>query len=374
MYVLTLVHGTWPNPDGWVAARSFLRRELASRLGEVIFREFSWDGTNTQTARTEGGASLARFIRAGQDTYPDARHFVIAHSHGGNVALYAMQDAAARRAVDGIVTLATPFLFTRRRNLRPHADVMAWVLLGVLALAALALIDVLGVRYGFPGWLLGSALVMVKTSPGFATWLVKAGTAAQTNIVPVYQPPCIDRSRLFIVSPRGDEAGRWLRAWETVAKGPFVVGCLLLAVVEVGLRSNFAVVLDRFTKSTLGRGLDDIHVFGLDGLALAITGLALCVIWGLVLPLFSGIVRWPGYWREPVLANVLVEIGSNCVPIAGDGSVHMAHTFEVPRESLFRRIMNGRLRHSAICEHPAVVAAIGDWIRDRSRPPDGDDA
>ena len=95
-----------------------------ARLGDVEFREFGWAGTNTHVARTDGGAALAEFIRAGRDRHPDARHFVIAHSHGGNVALYAMRDAAAREAVDGIVTLATPFLSARPRKLR-HASVLA---------------------------------------------------------------------------------------------------------------------------------------------------------------------------------------------------------------------------------------------------------
>ena len=361
-YLLTLVHGTWPNPHGWVSARSFLRRELASRLGDVTFREFSWAGTNRHAARTEGGASLARFIRDGHDEYPGARHFVIAHSHGGNVALYAMRDPVAREAVDGIVTLATPFISARRRKLRPHSNVLAWAVLGISALLALVAIDAMNVRYGAPGWLLGSAILMVNTRPALATWLIVAGRHGQARIVTAYQPPRVDRSRLFIVLPRGDEAGRWLRAWEVVARGPFVIGCLLLAAAEAALRSNFAIVLDGLAKSTLRRGLEEIYVFGIDGLALAIAGLALCLIWGLVLPVFSSVMRWPGYWREPLLANVLVRIGSDRVPSATNGGSHTAHVFEVPRASLVRRIINDRLRHSAICEDASVADAIAEWI------------
>jgi hypothetical protein len=118
----------------------------------------------------------------------------------------------------------------------------------------------------------------------------------------------------------------------------------------------------RLARSTLHRGLDEIYVFGIDGLALAIAGLALCLIWGLVLPLFSSVMRWPGYWREPLLANILVRIGSDRVPSAANGAAHTAHVFEVPRESLASRIINDRLRHSAICEDGVVVGAIADWI------------
>ena len=376
-YLLTLVHGTWPDPDGWVSARSFLRRELASHLGDVVFRDFTWAGANTHSARAEAGASLARFLRAGREEHPAARHVVIAHSHGGNVALYAMRDPAARRAVDGIVTLATPFLFATPRDLRSRADVIAWVVLGVVALLSLAaidlLIDLLGIRQLFLAWLAGASVLMLKGSPVLAGWLIAAGTRKQADIVPAYQAPRIDRSRLFIISTRADEASGWLRAWEIVAKGPFLIGCLLLAVVEVALRSNVVATLDEFAQSIFRRGLHDLQVFGLDGTALAVAGIATCITCGLALPLVSSVVRWPGYWREPILANVLVDIGSRSVPVASSRWAHTAHSVEIPREPLWKRLLSNRLRHSAICGHPAVVSAIGDWIRHGSRP-DGDRA
>jgi hypothetical protein len=103
-YAITLVHGTWADTKGWVAPGSFLRRELEHGLANVVIREFSWTGANTHAARTGAGVGLARFIRDGHAQYPGARHFVIAHSHGGNVALYAMRDDAARAVVQGIVT------------------------------------------------------------------------------------------------------------------------------------------------------------------------------------------------------------------------------------------------------------------------------
>jgi hypothetical protein len=130
-------------------------------------------------------------------------------------------------------------------------------------------------------------------------------------------------------------------------------------------------VLERLAQSIFPGAPQGVRLFGLDGTALAMAGLALCVICGLVLPLVSSMVRWPGYWREPLLANVLVEIGSRSVPVPSSGWAHSAHTVEIPREALWRPVVNDRLRHSAICEHAAVVSAIGDWIRDGARPDGG---
>ena len=100
-YVITLVHGTWADTRGWVAPGSVLRRELDARLGPVVFREFPWSSAHTHAARTEAGVRLAQFVRGGHAQYPEARHFIIGHSHGGIVALYAMRDAAADQVVSG---------------------------------------------------------------------------------------------------------------------------------------------------------------------------------------------------------------------------------------------------------------------------------
>ena len=224
------------------------------------------------------------------------------------------------------------------------------MVLGVAALAAFAVVEALDIWYLLPVWLLGSALAIEGTLPGLTAWLVKTGTFLQADIVRAYQPPSVDPARLFIVSPRGDEARTWLRAWEILARGPFVIGCVLLVIAQLSFRSNGVALVNGFAKSIVGRGLDEMRLFGLDGWSLAVAGLALCAISAIVLLVVSSVMRWPGYWREPLLANVLVRIRSHAVPAStGDWSL-TAHTFEVPREPLLSRTVYGRLRHSAICE------------------------
>ena len=49
--------------------------------------------------------------------FPDAKLVLVCHSHGGNVALHALQDEELRGAVAGVVCLATPFLIAARREL-----------------------------------------------------------------------------------------------------------------------------------------------------------------------------------------------------------------------------------------------------------------
>ncbi len=360
-YVLTLVHGTWASTKGWVAAGSFLRRELERRLSHVTFREFAWTGTNTHTARMDAGARLAEFIRSGHALYPDARHVVIAHSHGGNVALYAMRDPAAREAITGIVTLGSPFIRARRRDTQRYADALAWLMLGVAALVPFVVLDALQLTRVALAWLLAAIVLIVRLQPALFRWVIDTAALEQADIVAAYEPPAIEPSKLAILCTRVDEARGWLRTWDLLARGPFVVGCVLLSVAEVAARTNLPSLLDGIAAKTLRQGLDAFHVFGVDGWTLVMGGFVLCAVWGVVL-MGSGVVRWPGYSREPLLANLLVEIGTDRVPGASGGTPHRAQIFDVPAPPKRSRRIRGWLRHGAICRDPAVVGAIGDWI------------
>ena len=362
-YVLTLVHGTWSSTTGWVAAGSFLRRELEHRLApaDVRFREFAWTGRNTHAARTDAGDRLAEFIRSGHALYPDARHFVVAHSHGGNVALYAMRDPAAREIVSGIVTLGTPFIHARRRDAHRYADAIAGLMLGVAALVPFVVLDTLHLTRIAVAWLMAGIALIVKLKPALSRWVIDTVTLEQAEIVATYQPPSVDPSKLAILCTRGDEARRWLHTWDVIARGPFIVGCVLLSVVEVAARSNLLASADSLAWSTLHRGLDTFRLFGVDGWTFVVGGLVLCVAWGVVL-MGSGVVRWPGYSREPLLANLLVEIGTDRVPRGAGDTTHSARTFDVPAPPRRHRRIRRWLRHSAICENEDVVGAIANWV------------
>jgi hypothetical protein len=102
----------------------------------------------------------------------------------------------------------------------------------------------------------------------------------------------------------------------------------------------------------------------------------LSFIWMAVL-MVTSVVRRPGYWREPLVATVLVEIGTDSVPRAESTRIprrhdnpHHVYTFDIQPHSVRSRLTREHLRHTAICDDPAVISSIGDWIVDRasSRP------
>lgn len=359
--VITLVHGTWAGTRGWVATGSFLRRELQERFPDVTFRAFQWAGTNTHAARTAAGTRLAQFIRDGSAQHPHAQHFIVAHSHGGNVALYAMQDPAARDLVSGIATLGTPFIHVRRRDRGPYIEATASLMLVVAALVLFVLLGALGLGRLAGLWLIGAAFLIVKMTPRFSQWLTEIAAREQDDIVGMLQPPPIDGSKLAVLCTDGDEAGRWLRTWDVVAQGPVVIGCLLLSLLEGASRANLPALVHGVARSTLNLGLGDIRVFGFDSWTLIVGFVLLCVIWGVVM-LCSSLVRWPGYWREPLLTNLLVDIRTDRMPRTAEGTSFTTYTFDVPAPAIRSRRTHGLLRHTAICDDPAVVAAIAEWI------------
>ena len=129
---ILIVHGTWGGrKQGWRPWRyakpwydidSEFISNLTSSLGakgfNASFTEFQWSGANSILHRWRAASKLAEFLRsrAQQNCLP---HTILAHSHGGNVALKAidllkgecgMYSPDTRKMSTNVVTLATPFL------------------------------------------------------------------------------------------------------------------------------------------------------------------------------------------------------------------------------------------------------------------------
>lgn len=122
---IVLVHGTWgrgfdpdtvapPPVPRWFEPESefcrTLKGRLAGRLGSAVVVEFLWSGANSIREREEAAAELAAFLDRSIVQAPQALHFILAHSHGGNVAIDALAKMEQSAGRIHIVTLATPFL------------------------------------------------------------------------------------------------------------------------------------------------------------------------------------------------------------------------------------------------------------------------
>jgi hypothetical protein len=150
---LTLVHGTFARGAKWCQASSALAQYLITHIPGVRLTEppFEWSGRNTFAARIE--ASQALRIRLEQnviESTQDDGHYVIAHSHGGNVAGYAVAGSTILTGRVGIVCLGTPFLLITRRNLPSNLRervrtlrTLSWIALVPCAICAYVIIATL---------------------------------------------------------------------------------------------------------------------------------------------------------------------------------------------------------------------------------------
>ncbi|MCX6899906.1 MAG: alpha/beta fold hydrolase [Verrucomicrobia bacterium] len=118
MTIVTLVHGTFAKNAAWTHESSPLAAALKERIpGEVRIEAVNWSGHNLHVSRYGAAQRLREHIKSLAKTFPGARQFIIAHSHGGNVAMYALNDGEVRKLVSGVVSLSTPFIMCRPRRL-----------------------------------------------------------------------------------------------------------------------------------------------------------------------------------------------------------------------------------------------------------------
>ncbi len=102
-----LVHGTQffkQNPDLTPAGSFF--KHVANTVGDRAVAAFSWSGGDNHPSRVAAANALANFIRHYKFA-PGEQLNIVAHSHGGNVAIAAVNVGLVRR-VDNLVTLGTP--------------------------------------------------------------------------------------------------------------------------------------------------------------------------------------------------------------------------------------------------------------------------
>jgi len=118
----------------WFDESSTFALELA-RIDGVEVKVFRWSGDNSYLERYRAASCLAYRIMQCHDATNPPVQVIVAHSHGGSVALIASLHPWAR-ALTGVVTMGTPFLNIERRT----EDDQQENLLGYLQSATLMLV------------------------------------------------------------------------------------------------------------------------------------------------------------------------------------------------------------------------------------------
>src|ERR1700688_1437825 len=128
--IVTLVHGTWAHiwRSKWYEDGSPFVETLRRTFKGVDLHlmPFSWSGANSIYARRDGADKLAGLVSASLDQFPDEQHLIVGHSHGGNVALKALEIIGSKGRRVRVVAVATPFLRVYRNSLSSRFRV-AWI-------------------------------------------------------------------------------------------------------------------------------------------------------------------------------------------------------------------------------------------------------
>lgn len=251
-YYVTLVHGTFAKDAAWTKEDSVLRRNLEKELNDdVKFFAFEWSGRNSQKERLRAGVALKRQLLKSLEEQPYAAHFIISHSHGGNIAMIATRAKPVASKLIGLVCLATPFLAFRSRR---FSLMLSLLVLGIIAfplllcsfilitlmmsLAGVANTDVFGgtgstlLNPSALRWLRGHTLqsvaaivAIVATAISGHLWLFKKFkrwiNRKQCYAAARYPQPQAAPWRLLAVSLLFDEARLLLRSLWRIAELPF---------------------------------------------------------------------------------------------------------------------------------------------------------
>src|SRR5271165_1131196 len=231
---VTLVHGTIPHigpirlftNQAWIEEHSRFRTEF-SKILRAKFIPFSWSGRNSHIARLQAGRDLARGLRETIQEHPSVPHYVVAHSHGGNVLLYALKEMTdtERRQISGVVTLGTPFIHSCPQDVVTLRDdlmfflkygTIGWILcvLSLLVCAYFGAASYYGNSYL---WLIAFAVFI--SLAGLLLWSIaskypiEAWERAANATDELLDAKLTANLQIFCIVANHDEAAAWLRVW-----------------------------------------------------------------------------------------------------------------------------------------------------------------
>jgi hypothetical protein len=299
--LITLVHGTWPRgvfprivrfkqwvreltrrqrrgppPPFWFEEGSPFLARLSTELGDIShqMKALPWSGENSISARDNTAHVLAEHLSAEHAEHPQANQLVIAHSHGGNIALRALYLSQRRdssqlcgrdSATPFVVTLATPFVEVHHADLGDRPTRVRWTISGcIFTLIWLLPFTIFQLELFSPPVLIPVAVLLVIESLLSRYWISRRATARQNKVEALADATrfgpiaSAQAQRLLVIRAIDDEASLVLAlgtmfnygATKTIAYSsailPILVGLLafgLQAWKPSGENYNFAQVI-----------------------------------------------------------------------------------------------------------------------------------
>lgn len=108
--VVHLIHGTFEPNAAWTYQGSPMWNAIQQRNPKATLTRFEWTGANTHAGRKTAAEELGKALLRSESNH----HYIVAHSHAGNVVLALSQlfpNVAMK--IKGVCLLSTPFIFKK---------------------------------------------------------------------------------------------------------------------------------------------------------------------------------------------------------------------------------------------------------------------
>jgi pimeloyl-ACP methyl ester carboxylesterase len=209
-----LVHGTFATEAPWTRPNSEMAKAVRESLGEGwVTQHFDWSGKNSYAERELAADELVKLVDSLVTDSKDAKLVIVAHSHGGNIAIRASQKFAHPERVCAIATLGTPVL---------QVELKKWALPSIYSISFLGWISMFLIvlfkwaheRQGFDvefAVIATTALLVLLATLILHIQLKKAKVSATTISLVSYRPDT-GNVPLLLVRHGWDEANLWLVA------------------------------------------------------------------------------------------------------------------------------------------------------------------
>ena len=388
---ITLIHGTFASEGLWFREGSFFRIFFLQKCEMPLeFHPFIWDGGNSHSSRLLAAKNLKSHILEINEKFPNSKHYLISHSHGGNVALYASKMKGFDNLIEGVVTFGTPFIKCSPNKLvevlKNKSGYLATFFLAIFSLILLIgyifSIEYLGGYYFLVFFLL--SILLIKLGIPFLNRFNDKIIQEKKKALNDLNIGEIKGDKLFIGRVNYDEAGIALRTISKITIFPHSIndyldiisritlffqsdrgwGILTLLIFIAGL---FGFFEDFSSRNEYGM-LIMLSVFIAFGLKVVveIIGLivtAITIILATLAFTFSRLLRSHslGFGNEYIYNSLLINIKTSQIP-----KTHTSEPFILNVSTKRFAGLFGGLRHSVFYENKFVIQSVVDWISKHS--------
>ena len=371
-YLFILVHGTFATKAPWTDPDStFCSKLKAGMGGNVSFETFNWSGGNSHASRIAAAKELVLLLER-QYANDNVQKVIIAHSHGGNIAMYALRELGEKAAEFNLVTMATPFLNAEGNEYTAVLQINLFMipfLLSTFLIAAVAFVFNYFVRKFEIEAISVAVYICLQFYKPLLKRLNKSAERIEARVKQLVSELSFARKkyvRMLTIIDRRDEITIWFRflsrLWMIIAKVQkwFLVMIILLAGFGI-IWQLFGLVEGIFSSfgklKLVNEGImENASFFFMLTLVLCLGSLVALTAVALILTFLKSNIAALG--PESWLHKIFITINPSPTPEGYKKITYIRH-----KSSL----ISFSLKHS-IYNNDVVIGKIVNWVLEEVRP------